>query len=546
MKRLFVHFLLLFAVFGIYAQQYRKPVKPVKNVILMIPDGTSTSVLSVARWFQSYNGGAKNLNLDPYLCGLVKVYISNSPVPDSAPAMSAYMTGVLSQAGNISICPPVDSLQDIEPVDPKMTYQPLVTVMEAAKIEKQKAIGVVVTAEFCHATPGACASHHYNRDDYKYLAPQMAYNNLDVVFGGGYKAVTDDMKKHFEETGTKYIKQDVDAFHNFSGKEKVWALFSPGHMPYDIDRGNLPSLAEMTQKALDKLDKNENGFFLMVEGSKVDMAAHANDPIGIITDFLAFDKAVGLALDYAKKNGETAVVVLPDHGNSGFTFGNKDYDNYSERGLDDIFANVSKYKLTAKGLEGILLNTKPEEIKSVFNEYTGIDLTDDEVKELMLSKNYKEADYTQVSNTKNMVSTITHIMTNHTNFGFISGNHTGEDVFLAAYHPQGDVPIGLNTNTEINKYLCDLVGLKTPLSEYTKSIFAKHSDVFKGYEFSINEKGNPNPTLNVKKGKKTLVVNAFTSVAYLDGKPFDLGSVVVYIDKNKTFYLPANLADKLQ
>lgn len=511
----------------------------------MIPDGTSTSVLSIARWYQIYNGGQKNLNLDPYLCGLVKTYSSNAPIPDSAPAMSAYMTGVPAQRGNVAIYPLADPSQDIDPIDTSMAYQPLVTVMEAAKIEKKKAAGVVVTVDFCHATPAACASHHYNRGEYKYLAPQMAYNNLDVVFGGGYSVVTDDMKKYFEQTGTKYIKRDIDTFRNFSGNEKVWALFSSRNIPYDIDRESRhPSLAEMTEKALQRLDKEDKGFFLMVEGSRVDMAAHATDPIGVVTEFLAFDKAVGIAIDYAKKDGETAVVILPDHGNSGLNFGSKNFLNYSEKGLDHTFANISKYKRTAKGLEEILLKTKPEDVKSVFKEYTNIDLTDEEITTLLSSKNYKVADYTQVGSTANMVSSIAHIMTSRTYFGFVSGSHTGEDVFLAAYHPQGDLPIGLNTNVDINKYLCDLVGLDQPLNQLTQKVFAKHTDVFNGYQYSVNEKEIP--VLTVKKGKKTLVITAFTSVAYLDGKPFDIGSVTVYIDKNKTFYLPANISAKLE
>lgn len=527
-------------------QQYKKNIRPVKNLIVMVPDGTSTSVLSIARWYQIYNGGKQNLNIDPYLCGLVKTYSSNAPIPDSAPAMSAYMTGIPSRKGNVSIYPVADPDQDINLINQDMAYQPLVTVMEAARIGKNKATGIVVTTDFCHATPSACASHHYNRGAYGYLAPQMAYNNLDVVFGGGHSVVTDDMKEYFKQKGVRFIEKDLSAFRIFSEKEKVWALFASRNIPYDIDKNTnkFPSLAEMTEKALERLDKEENGFFLMIEGSRVDMAAHATDPIGIITEFLAFDKAVGIAIDYAKKNGETAIVILPDHGNSGFNFGSRNFINYSEKGLEHTFANVSKYKRTAKGLEEILLKTKPENIKVVFKEYTDIDLSDDEVKLLMSSKNYKVSDYTQVGNTANMVSSIAKIMTSRTYFEFVSGSHTGEDVFLAAYHPQGDMPMGLNTNIEINHYLCDVLGLNHSLEDYTKKIYAKHSDVFKGYQYNIE--GVEYPVLVVKKGKKTLRIPAFKSIGYLNDKPFDIGSVVVYIDKNNTFYLPQNIVDQLK
>lgn len=514
----------------------------------MIPDGTSTSVLSIARWYQIYNKlGGDQLNLDPYLCGLVKTYSSNAPIPDSAPAMSAYMTGMPSRRGRISVYPNSSPGQDIIDLDPEMAYQPLVSILEAAQIEKKKATGLAVTIYFCHATPAACASHHYNRAENKYLASQIAYNDVDVVFGGGTSFITEDIKKHLADRNTDYIENDVNKFREYKGDKNLWALFAEEDLPYDLDtdRTKIPSLSEMTQKALERLSKDENGFFLMVEGSKVDHAAHATDPIGIITDFLAFDKAVGVAMDFAKKNGETAVVVLPDHGNSGFNFGSRKFKKYSERGLDDVFGTVSKYKKTANGLEQILLQTKPENIKAVFKEYTDIDLTDDELKLLMSSKNYKTDDYTEVGSSVNMVSSIAKIMTAHTYFEFVSGSHTGEDVFLAAYHPDGDVPMGLNTNTDINNYLFDVLGLQKPLNEHTKEVFAKHTDVFKGYDYSIDTTKDE-IVLKVKKGKNTLTVPAFKSVGYLNGKKFDIGSVTVYIDRNNTFYLPKNIVSRLQ
>lgn len=549
MKKFYFSAMLLFLAISLNAQQqYRRSVKPVKNVIVMIPDGTSTGVLSIARWFQIYNElGGDRLNLDPYLCGMVKTYLSDAPVPDSAPAMSAYMTGVPSRRGRISTYPNPRPGQDIYPVDSAMAYQPLVTVLEAAKIEKKKSTGLVVTVPFCHATPAACASHHYDRGKYEYLAPQIAYNNVDVVFGGGAANITDDIVKQLSRNNTDYIENDINAFRSYEGDKNLWALFAKGNFPYDLDTdfGAVPSLAEMTEKALSRLSKDPDGFFLMVEGSRVDMAAHAMDPIGIITEFLAFDKAVGIALDFAKWNGETAVVILPDHGNSGINFGSREMDNYSSRGLDDVFAAVSKYKKTAKGLERILLKTKPEDIRTVFKEYTNIDLTDDELKLLFSSKNYEVADYTEVGSSVNMVSSIAKIMTSRTYFDFISGNHTGEDVFLAAYHPDGDIPMGLNTNIEINQYLCDIVGLQSTLAEHTGQLFAKHTDVFAGYNYSIGTSGDET-VLTVKKGKKTLTIPAFKSVAYLDGKPFDLDIATVYIDRNNTFYLPKELAFKLK
>lgn len=533
----------------VFAQQYRRPVRPTKNLIVMIPDGTSIGVVSAARWYQIYNKlGSNNLAIDPYLCGTVKTFSSNAPIGDSAPTTSCYMTGMQQQTGNVAIYPEADPGKDLVPVDPTMAFQPLATVLEAAKYQQNKATGLVVTVEFPHATPADCSAHHYARGRYDYIGSQMAYQNLDVMFGGGNSILTDDIKEHFKNTGTKLIQDDIDSFKSFNGKEKVWALFGERELPYDLDRDPavVPSLQEMTEKALDRLSQNENGFFLMVEGSKIDWSAHGNDAVGCITEYLAFDRAVASAMDFAKKNGETTVVILPDHGNSGFTIGRRDLKSYDKASIDDLFKNVSKYKKTGEGLERILLKSKPEGFKAIFKQYTDIDLTQEELELLLTSKNYKEeTDYMKKSNSVNMGSSIVNIMNAHTYFGFTTGGHTGEEVFLAAYHPDGDLPIGMNTNTEINQYLTAALGIQTPLQEMTKEVFAKHTEVFKGMDYTIDKSSPDFPVLKVKKGNTTLSVPAFKSIVYLNDQPISLSTVVVYIDKNDTFYLPKSLADKL-
>ena len=516
-----------------------------KNVILMIPDGTSIGVYSAARWYKVYNNMGDALHVDPYFTGTVSTFSSNEPIGDSAPTTSTYMTGIPSRAGWVATYPLIDPGNDLYPLDSTMAYQPMATILEASKIEQNKATGLVVTCEFPHATPADCAAHHYNRGNYSALAPQMAYQNLDVMFGGGNDILTNDIKQHFRNSGTTLIQNDRDAMLNYSDTNPVWALFGDRALPFDIDRNpqEVPSLAEMTQKSLDILSKNENGFFLMVEGSQVDWAAHANDPVGIITEFIAFDEAVGKVMDFAKKDGETAVIILSDHGNSGFTIGESGCKGKS---LSHLFGPVSKFNLTSSGLEAKLIDTKPENMKEEFKKQTDIDLTDDELKSLLSSKNYTEGDYTEVANSPSLRNNIINVMNARMCFGFTTGGHTGEEVLLAAYHPDEDVPMGHLKNTEINDYLFKVSGLKTPLSEMTQRIFAKHDEIFSGMQYAIEDKDTDIPVLVVKNKKNTLRVPAFSSVATLNGKSFDLGSVTVYIDKNNTFYLPQELANKLK
>lgn len=522
-------------------------VRPVKNVIVMIPDGTSVGVYSASRWYKFYNKMGDRLNIDPYFTGTVTTHSSNAPIGDSAPTGSTYATGVLQKTSNVAIHPEADPDNDIYPVDASRTYQPAATLLEASKILKNKAVGLVVTCEFPHATPADFSSHYHTRSAYNFIAPQMAYQNMDVMFGGGNGILTDDIKQHFRNNGTTLIQDDRNVLLNYNGNGKVWALFGDRALPYSIDRNpdKIPSLAEMTGKALEVLSKKENGFFLMIEGSQVDWAAHANDPIGMITEYIDFDDAVGKVMEFAEKDGNTAVVIMSDHGNSGFSIGSRDCPGYDKLSIHQLFEAVSKYKLSANGIEAILVNTKPENIKAEFKKYTGIDITDEELQLLLSSKNYKEGDYTKVGTSNNLAHNIVNILNSRTCFGFTTGGHTGEEVLLASYHPQGDILKGNVRNTEVNKYLQKVLGLDKSLQELSDEIFVKHTDVFAGQKFIVNKKDPEFPVLTIKKGKNTLEIRAFSSVAKLNGKPFDIGSVVVYIDKNDTFYLPKKLVEKL-
>ncbi|MDR2928088.1 MAG: alkaline phosphatase [Cytophagaceae bacterium] len=547
-----VTILLLLSAWGISVAQiyqyqpYRKKVRATKNLIVMIPDGTSIGVVTAARWYKALNNMGDFLHIDPYLCGTVKTYCSDAPIGDSAPTTSCYMTGMPQQAGNVSIYPQAHGESDLVEVDSTMIYQPLATLLEAARIEQGKATGLVVTCEFSHATPADCSAHHYNRNDYNAIGSQMVYQNLDVMFGGGNNWISDDMIAHLKSKNIKYIKDDAAAFRILSN-EKAWALFGEMELPFDLDRDivQVPSLEDMTRKALDILSQNERGFFMMVEGSKVDWAAHANDAVACITEFIAFDNAVGAAIEFAQKDGNTTVVILPDHGNSGFTTGNYNLQGYAKASLEQLFENVSKFRKTSEGMEQLLINEKPENLRHIIKEYTSIEITDEEYDKLLNSKNYHVEDYTKVGDNPNMQATLAQIMNARTYFGFTTGGHTGEEVFLAAYHPQSDIPLGMNTNIEINRYFSDVMGLETKLPELTNRIFAKHQNVFNGYSMIIDKSDNKT-VLIVKNKKKTLEIPAFKSIATLNGKPFDIGSVVIYIDKNDTFYLPKALREVIK
>jgi alkaline phosphatase len=459
------------------------------------------------------------------------------------------MTGVPSRAGYVATYPPADPKNDIIPLDSTMAYQPLMTVLEAAKIFHKMSAGLVFTCEFPHATPADCSSHSYNRSRYEWIAPQMVHNNIDVLIGGGVKHLNDKCKDYLVKEGYGVYLNDINGFRSHDGN-KMWSLFCEEDMPYDLDRDEklYPSLAEMTAKAIEKLSKNKNGFFLMVEGSKIDWAAHANDPAAMITDMLAFDEAFGVAVDFAKKDGETVVIAVPDHGNSGISIGAARCPCYSTLTKDDLFKNVTQFKVTAETLVKILNNTENNEIKTVIKEYTNIDLSDEELYRILSSKDYKKSTLTAEERMKgtSIKKIITDILNNHTCFGFTTGGHTGEEVFLAVYAPENSFrPEGCITNIELNKYMSDILKIGN-LKEHTADYFAKHTEVFKDYKWKINTDNKDFPILEVEDNSKQenkLILNPYSNIALLNDKEIRLNSVIVYVDKTNTFYLPKSLRE---
>lgn len=402
-----------------------KPVRPLKNVILMIPDGTSAPVVTLSRWVKlgrkSVNG--PGLNIDPWFCGFVKSYNSDSPIGDSAPTGSAYATGHLSQTGFVATYPPAHPGFDLFTPDPTRAWHPMLTVLEAARM-LGKRTGLVFTCQFPHATPADFSAHTPNRGDYDGIAQQMVHNHLNVVFGGGAQYLSPlkrkdkiDLVLELKARNYRYLTHAETLKRLTAADTLAWGCFAPNDLPYVSDQktDTIPSLAEMTSKALEILSSGENGFFLMVEGSKVDWAAHDNNAAKMVSEFLAFDDAVKVAVDFAEKDGNTAVIMCPDHGNSGISLGNKNSNGmYDEMHLDSLI-------------------------------------------------NLKNPRY----------------------IGFTTGGHTGEDVFLAVYHPEGNRPAGTIQNTEINRYMQQLLGIP-PLDALSARQFVIDTVALKGFRWEYH------------------------------------------------------------
>jgi alkaline phosphatase len=249
-----------------------------KNVIILVPDGCSQSVQTLARWYKG-----EDLTVDDIQVGVVKHEMANSVITGSAAAATAFATGHKTTVRFLSVGPREDDvLSTYEwPEDPETySYKPIATVMEAANLDGM-ATGLISTSRFTHATPAAWACHSNDRgNEATDISEHMVYNDIDLIFGGGERNLvpaSEGGKRNDEENLLDVLEDRGYAIArtktemNAVTSLPVFGMYAWSHMDAEIDRPTYnpeePSLSEMTQKAIDLLSQDRDGFFLMVEGS---------------------------------------------------------------------------------------------------------------------------------------------------------------------------------------------------------------------------------------------------------------------------------------
>lgn len=502
-----------------------------KNVIILIPDGMSVTDTTLARWYQ----GGSPLALDEMASGLVRTYWSAGAITDSAPAGTAMATGHKTTNKYIGVLPAKSTMPGTSSND-KDQKKPAATVLEAARLSG-KSTGLIATSNIQHATPAAFSSHYYSRSRYDIIGEQQVYGNIDIILGSGYKYLMpenrsdkEDLLKAIPALGYDYVKNTSEM--KASTSSKLWGFFADDAMAYDMDRdpNAQPSLSEMTDKAISVLSKNKSGFFLMVEGSKVDWAAHANDPIGVISDVLAFDKAVKVALDFAKKDGNTMVLALTDHGNGGISIGdNGTSGTYDNDPLEKFMAHLQKAKLTGEGLESKILSDKSN-IVDVMKQYFGItDLTQDEIAAISSAK----------AGTLNSV--VGPMISQRAHIGWTTTGHTGEDITLYSYLPGNTRITGVIDNTDIAKISANFLNVN--LDKATEKLFVPARSAFeaKGAKVAFNASDIENPVIEVTKDGTILKLFINKNIAEVNGKTVQLSGVVIYNDDST--FVPADAVD---
>jgi alkaline phosphatase len=456
-----------------------------RNLIMMVSDGMGPTSLSLTRSWLHHTQGVpydEALVLDEYLIGQSRTRSSSSLVTDSAAGATAFSCGLKSYNGAISILPD--------------TFEPCGSVMEAAK-RKGYTTGLVVTTRITDATPAVFASHARRREMEDGIARQLIGEQhplgrmVDLMFGGGRckflprdsergcRADGVDVTEIAKKEGWRYVdnKQDFEALGS-KVELPLLGLFAHGDIPYEIDRLHqedvYPSLEEMTKTALrtlaDATKDSENGFFVMIEGSRIDHAGHANDPAAQVREVQAYDRAMAAVLDFIKHEGTpTLMISTSDHETGGLAVARQLHREYPPYvWYPGVLANAShsasyvahEYHnhLRESSIEPDL---KSEDLRTYLSSLTsralGIpDCASDEIDTL-------------IQEPRIAAYTFADIISRRAQTGWSTHGHSGADVNIYASSPKLAAPLrGNHENTEVGEFLRSFLDLDDEVEKVTQ------------------------------------------------------------------------------
>lgn len=474
-----------------------------KYIFMFIGDGMSYPQIQSTNYYLSAVNddgdeiltSQDNLNMFSFpVAGSAQTYDSTSFCPDSASTATSISTGHKTYSGTINM-------------DEKMetSYE---TIAEKLKDQLGYKVGILSSVNLNHATPAAFYAHQASRNNYYEIGEEMIASEFDYFAGGALKKPTgneDDKKDLYElaeEAGYKVVKTqaEAEALTADSGKAIVIDenLADDDAMSYDMDLAEGAwSLADYVEKGIEVLD-NDNGFFMMVEGGKIDWACHANDAAAAITDTIALDNAVEKAVEFYNEHPEeTLILVTGDHETGGLTIGfaGTDYDTFltnltsqqisyakfdsdyvsaykeNKTDFDTVMKDVTELfglQAPAGGEEAeIQMDSKDQHPES---ENTGaLVMTEYEYEKLKAA--YEETmtrteedeigqeEYILYGSYEPLTVTITHILNNKSGISFSSYAHTGLPVEVFAMGAGQDEFGGYYDNTDIFNKVASLTGV---------------------------------------------------------------------------------------
>lgn len=447
-----------------------------KYIFYFIGDGLGTSQRQIAEYYLQETTGDKTrkLTMNSLSNSAINTTHSlNTLVTDSAAAGTALATGHKTNNGVIS--------KDTQGNDFK-------TLIEGAE-ERGMATGLVSTTRITHATPAVFASHNESRGNENEIAADYLDSKIDYIVGGGLRhflpaEFTDAQTDAFGGKISSKRKDDINLLAEFvqagykvryglKGAEdfrtetlnkgdKYLNLFTTSHLPYTIDDDNdtkydVPSLADITKKGIDLLSQNDDGFFFMIEGGRIDHACHPNDPSGTIMDTLAFDKAVDEAYAFYQENPQdTLIIVVGDHETGGLGMGvNTDYF-LNLQVLEDAKMSIEEFQGSYSGDrkayyeligEKFGLTDLTDEEKEIIDK--GMDMVDKGIVDSGNSYKYDEA-----------AMAVTHVLSERAGIYWTSYAHTATQIPMSAIGAGAEKYNGFLDNTDIAKITAELAQIE--------------------------------------------------------------------------------------
>ena len=422
-----------------------------KNIIMVVGDGMGPAYVTAYRNFKDdpKTPAVETTVFDRLLVGRASTYPHHHDgfVTDSAAAATALATGVKTYNGAIGV--------DID-------KQPHLTVMEQAK-QQGKATGIVVTSQINHATPASYLSHVESRRMYDDIADSYFDDRIngqfkaDVMLGGGWKYFIRkdrDIAKAFVDAGYQYANS-YEQLNQLEG-DQILGLFADVGLPWTLDSKQPQRLRVMTQKAVETLEKDKDGFLMLIEGSQVDWAGHANDIAAAMGEMDDLASTLEYLEGYVASHPDTLVVVTADHSTGGLTVGaNGKYEWHPEF--------LKNLKMSPETLTRTLLMNGFD--TKLVNDSLGFELTGDEMAGLKTAHKTslevvslpKPITKAQKKAKRALYDAIKQVIDVRTNTGWTTGGHTGVDVPVFAAGRGAEQFKGQIDNTDIAKKIFNLL-----------------------------------------------------------------------------------------
>ncbi len=439
------------------------PDRAPRNVILLVSDGMSLGVPSLAEAFSQQVRGSGTewwglARRADCVSGYLDMGSLTSLVTDSAAAASSWGSGSRVVNGAVNVLPDGTRLT------------PMAHIVRNAG----RRIGLVTTTTITHATPAGFAAVTRDRNDEADIAPQYL-DSIDVLLGGGLeffdpgsRADGRDLLADFRRAGYAMWSTRADVL-SAASERRALGLFASGHLPYSIDRqqdptlaARVPTLAEMTDAALAMLASQPRGFLLMIEGGRVDHAAHANDAAAILWDQLAFDDAIGRARAFAEARGDTLLVITTDHGNSnpGLNGMGPDYLDSNEHFERIAAAKSSVSAVRARLTEAASDGTPPSVDAAVAAVRDGlaVDIQTHEAEAVALSVQKRVPSVLNRQHSA-FVGVLGQVLSNYWGVGWTGTRHTADLCPVLAIGPGCERFHGLKRNTDLFDDVLALMGV---------------------------------------------------------------------------------------